>query len=286
MNAALWGLFSALSFGTADFIARFTSRGLGPQRSLFGILIISAVLLTAYVAATGLPPSLAGGGSRLWLIAAHGIALTASMLLLYWGLARGPVNVVASLVATHPALIVGWALLLGARLGALQWAAMAAALLGAIAVAWSAEQRSSDRAALNKTILIALATSLAYAANLLLAQAAVPLFGSLATLWLGRLVALAALLPLFALQRRSPLSPLSWWPLLLVQGGLDAGGMLCLLLGSGGDDSAIAAVVASGFGAVTVLLARLFLKEPMSWLQWLGVALVFSGGAVLAGMGG
>jgi drug/metabolite transporter (DMT)-like permease len=97
---------------------------------------------------------------------------------------------------------------------------------------------------------------------------------------------LAALLPLFALQRRSPLSPLSWWPLLLVQGGLDAGGMLCLLLGSGGDDSAIAAVVASGFGAVTVLLARQFLKEPMSRLQWLGVALVFSGGAVLAGMGG
>jgi len=57
--------------------------------------------------------------------------------------------------------------------------------------------------------------------------------------------------------------------------------MLFLLLGSGGRDSAVAAVVASGFGAVTVLLAWRFLKEPMSWRQWLGVALVFGGAAIL-----
>jgi len=30
-----------------------------------------------------------------------------------------------------------------------------------------------------------------------------------------------------------------------------------------------------------VLLAWRFLKEPMSWRQWLGVALVFGGAAIL-----
>ncbi|HMB78384.1 MAG TPA: EamA family transporter, partial [Kiloniellaceae bacterium] len=205
MNAALWGLLSALSFGSADFLARFTSRGIGPRRALFGILIVSAVVLTLYMAATGWPALAAV--DRLWLIALHGLALTLAMLLLYWGLARGPVNVVASLVATHPALIVAWALLLGHRPDPLQWAGLAAALLGAVVVAWSAESVSSQPHRLHKTVAIALATSAAYAANVVLAQAAVPIYGSLVTLWLGRLVALAALGPLFLLRREAPSLP-------------------------------------------------------------------------------
>lgn len=281
MNAALWGLLSALSYGVADFIARFTSRSLGPRRSLFGILVVSATILTTYVVATG--HLSVGELDKLWLIALQGPALTVAMLLLYWGLARGPVNLVASLVATHPALIVAWDILLGARPSSLQWVGMAATLLGSMTVAWSAETSSQQPSELRKTVLIAIATSVAYASYVVLAQSAVPIYGSLTTLWLGRLAALVALGPLFLLRREAPYLPRRWWPLLFLQGGLDAGGMLFLLLGSNSDDGAIAAVVASGFGAVTVLLAWRFLKEPLSWLQWLGVALVFGGAAILAG---
>lgn len=283
MNAALWGLLSAFSFGIADFIARFTSRGLGPRRSLLGILIVSAAILTTYVVATG-QFSLTNH-EHLWLIALQGLALVTAMLLLYWGLARGPVNLVASLVATHPVLIVAWAFLLGARPSNWQWIGLAAALLGAVIVAWSADSTSHQPGELRKTILIALGTSVAYAAYVVLAQATVPIYGSLTTVWLGRLVALAALGPLLLLRREVPYLPFRWWPLLVLQGSLDAGAMLFLLRGSGGSDSAIAAVVASGFGAVTVLLAWRFLKESLSGLQWLGVALVFGGAAVLAGTG-
>ena len=264
------------------------ARALGPGRSLFGILIVSGIILSAYVLAQGLPPLEVG--LQLWLIVLHGLALTLAMLLLYWALARGPINVVAPVVATHPALIVIWALLLGARPSLLQWAGMAAALLGAVTVAWSAETDKMDhargaaaRSVLRKTIAISLATSAAYAAYVVLGQAAVPIYGSLTTLWLGRLVALFALLPFFLVRREVPRLPIRWWPLLLVQGCLDAGGMLFLFLGSRGEDTEIAAVVASGFGAVTVLLAWQFLKERMSWIQWLGVILVFAGAAVLAG---
>ena len=41
-------------------------------------------------------------------------------------------------------------------------------------------------------------------------------------------------------------------------------------------------VVASAFGAVTVVLARVFLREAMTWPQWAGIALVVGGVAVLS----
>ena len=290
MNPALWGVLSALSFGCADFIARFTSRGLGPGRSLFGILIVSGIILTAYVFTTGIGPIEVS--AALWLIGLHGLALTVAMLLLYWALARGPINVVAPVVATHPALIVAWAIILGTRPSALQWTGMAVTMLGAITVAWSAEAASAKASPnghhnkeLRRTMVISLAASIAYAAYIIFGQSAVPTYGSLTTIWLGRLVALAVMLPLFFLRKEVPTLPLRWWPILLVQGGLDAGGMLFLLLGSRGTDTEIAAVVAAGFGAVTVLLAWYFLKERMSWVQWVGMGLVFAGTAILAGSG-
>ena len=57
---------SALSFGAADFAARFTSRGLGAPRALFGILIVSGVILTSYVLLSGAPSIAFDQG--LWLI--------------------------------------------------------------------------------------------------------------------------------------------------------------------------------------------------------------------------
>ncbi len=68
-------------------------------------------------------------------------------------------------------------------------------------------------------------------------------------------------------------------------GVLDAGGYLLLFAGSTGGDPAIAAVTGSAFGAVTVLLARVVLKEKMSVMQWFGIALVTTGVAVLAANG-
>ena len=45
-----------------------------------------------------------------------------------------------------------------------------------------------------------------------------------------------------------------------------------------------ATVVSSAFGAVTVLLARIFLKEPIAPAQLAGMVLIFGGVAVLAGL--
>jgi len=114
-------------------------------------------------------------------------------------------------------------------------------------------------------------------------QAAVPLYGELRTLWASRLISLASLGLVFLLRRERPLMPWRWWPLLALQGLLDAGGYLAVFTGSLGEGRALVAVTASAFGAVTVLFARIFLRERMSLWQWLGIAMIFTGVGVLAG---
>ena len=163
---------------------------------------------------------------------------------------------------------------------------MGATFLGALLVARSAAGFAGaggyTRDHLRRTIGIACASALAYAVLIVAGQAAVPIYGELQTLWLGRWVGIATVLLVFAGARRVPGLPLRWWPLVSLQGLLDATGYLALFAGSRGEGSEIAAVAASGFGAITTILARVVLREAMGPVQWLGVALVFVGVAVLS----
>jgi drug/metabolite transporter (DMT)-like permease len=83
-------------------------------------------------------------------------------------------------------------------------------------------------------------------------------------------------------QRARPTIPIAWWPLVTLQGMMDTSGYLFLYQGSYGEDAEIAAVTASAFGAVTTILARIFLKERMPLVQWIGIACIFAGVAVLS----
>jgi drug/metabolite transporter (DMT)-like permease len=284
MNPALWGGLSALSLGTADFAARFSSRAIGHANALLGVLIVGAAVLTAWALLSGAP--LIWDSSGYWLLALNGIATTVMTLLLYLGLARGPVSIVAPIVASHPVLVVLFWVALGAAPSPLQWLAMAVTVVGVVIVARSTkhyqERGLMSASYLRTSVLIAFAAALVYTAALLAGQLAVPIYGQFQTLWLGRLVSLAALLIYFFARRERPGLPRRWWPFLTAQGLLDAGGYLFLLMGSGGPGAEIAVVAASGFAAVTVVLARLVLREAMSGMQWLGVVLIFAGVAALS----
>jgi drug/metabolite transporter (DMT)-like permease len=178
---------------------------------------------------------------------------------------------------------------MGSRPDALQWAAMGVTVLGAVLVARSAGGFAASGGYtsehLRRTIVIAGAASVVYAVLVVAGQAAVPIYGELQTLWLGRWVGIATVLAVFAAQRRAPGLPLRWWPLIGLQSLLDATGYLALFAGSRGEGSEIAAVAASAFGAITTVLARIFLREMMGPVQWIGVAFVFFGVAVLSAAG-
>jgi len=284
MNPAVWGGLCALGLGGADFVARYTSRAFGAANALLGMLAVGAVVLTAWVWIAD--PPFVWTASGLWLLAVNGVATTVMTLLLYKALARGPVSIVAPIVASHPVLVVALAVALGSRPSALQWVAMAATLVGVLVVAACARQFEApgvvSRRDLRVTVSIAVAAAVAYAVLVSAGQAAVPIYGELQTLWLGRLVSLGSIALLFVARRDRPTLPWRWWPVLLGQGLLDAAGYLFLFAGSHGSNPEIAAVAGSTFGAVTTLLARFVLREAIGALQWGGVVLVFAGVAVLA----
>lgn len=284
MSSGLWGCVSALSWGTADFIARFSGRAVGHHAALFGMLLTGSVLLSLWVWLGGVP--LNWSPEQLWLIALSGLSIMFGTLWLYQGLARGPVSIVAPIVGSYPALIVAFALISGKRLSLIQWAAILATMSGIALVARAAdsfaEPDGATRRDLRKTVLIAIAASAAFAIGVVTAQLAVPVYGNLQTTWLSRLVSLAALLLLFLARRRGVRIALHWWPAVIAQGLLDSGAYLALYQGSYGANAEIAAVTASAFGAVTTLLAWLLLREAIRATQWLGILLIFVGVAVLS----
>ena len=287
MGGVLWGCLSALCLGSADFMARFGTRALGARNVYLFVLSIGGIALTFLVLVSGTPFVWSPLGFAL--SAVHGVSVVVMSLLLYTALARGPISMVAPIVAAHPVLVLAFAFAAGARPEFGQWLAMVAIVAG---VVWVARHATPDpaeafagRAARRTTLTIAAGASFAHAVIVISGQAAVPHLGELQTTWIGRLVGLAALLGLFAVRRERPRCRMNWIPFLVLLGVLDTGGYLALFSGSTGPHPEATAVAASSFGVVTVILARIVLHEPIAWRQWYAIALVFGGVAALAGAG-
>ncbi len=286
MNAALGGVLAALSWGSADFIARFTGGALGHVNALFGMLATSALVLTGLVLVMDLAivPSMAGW----WQVLLMGAGVTLATLLLYQALVRGPVTIAAPIAGTFPAFNILLALALGVRPTALEWAAMAAVMVGVFVVARSARHYETSghytRAQLRSTVLISLGASFSFAVTVAAGQEAGAIYGDVQAVFLGRWISLACCILLLGARRELPCIPLGWWPLLGVQGVLDGSALVAVVAGSQGAASAATAVLASSFSAVTVVLARIFIRETMSWGQWSGIAIILAGVATLSGL--
>jgi len=287
ITPGLYGGISALCLGTADFMGRFSSRGLDHYNALLGMLVAGTVFMTGWVLWDAGLPTLRG--ASIGWIALNGIATMIMTLTLYLGLARGPVTVVASIVAAHPVLVIVFYMTWQQSApSAMQLTAMVGTIAGTILVALSANETLKDSEtplssrAILVTIGIATCSCIAYAVLIVAGQTAAQEYGHIHTLWMGRIVSLVFLLLLFGVRRRAPSIPIRWWPFITAQGLLDAGGYIALFIGSAGAGKEAVAVVAATFGVVTILLARFILKEKINLRQWLGISIVFTGVMVLS----
>lgn len=281
MISVLFGLTSALALGTADFMARFSARALGATMTYGLVLTIGASALTAWLLIAGEALVWSSLGCGIAII--HGIFVSLMCILLYMGMARGPIAVVAPIVAAHPVLVLGFNTLMGLRPSVVQWAAMAVIIAGGIVIARnSSEAAGEEREAGLVTLMIAAGACVAYAALVITGQAAVPLIGEFQTTWIGRLAGLVFILVILLLRKDSLRVPVNWLPFVSAQGLLDTLGYFTFLSGASSAAPYITMVVASAFSVVTVLLARVILREPVSTTQWVAIACIAGGTAMLS----
>ena len=282
MNSALLGLASAVSLGAADFMARFSTRALGAILNYTYVLLIGVIGTTLWLFATD--QVLVWSPLGVAIAVLHGVSVALMCVLLYIGIARGPIAVVAPIVAAHPALVLAVNVLMGMHPSAMQWAAMVVVIAGGILIARSsAPEEGAGAAEANRTttLLIAFGACLAYVAIVLTAQAATPLIGAFQTMWIGRVAGLVLLGGILIVQRAPLAVPREWVPFVGLQGGLDSLGYLTFLVGANSAAPYVTMVLASAFSVVTVVLARLVLHESISKMQWVAIALIAVGAAVL-----
>lgn len=175
----------------------------------------------------------------------------------------------------------------GARPSLLQWVAVAGVLTGVVLVSRSGETYEQSGyippGKLKTIVALALCASFGSAVAQTSGQAAAVELGEITAVWLARIVGLITIGAIYLMQRSRGELPARWL-LLGLMGGLDVAAFAAILAAGNLPDPAFATVVSSAFSAVTVILARAILKEPISPIQLVGMILIFGGVAGLAGL--
>jgi len=106
----------------------------------------------------------------------------------------------------------------------------------------------------------------------------VPMLGSAPSVWVIRLTSVMATAAAILMFRQSMAAPLRRdVPWIFGVGLLDTSAYVLNNFGMMREQTSVVSVLASLYGAVTVGLAAVFLRESVSRVQWLGIAAIFVG---------
>ena len=288
-GSALFGVGAAASWGVGDFTARFIGRAVGVPAGLFGIMLLGSLAVGLYIVVSGEP--LVWELSGLWLLVLNGVATMLATFMLFDALTRGPVSLGSPMVSSYPAFAVPMTVVFGARPEPIHWVAMAATLGGIWLVALAVSRiDAGDKpeytpAVLRRAVLMAIGSAFFFAVALLAADEAIGRYGLPLTLLSGRIVGAVVLGGVFLALRKAPRMPVRAWPLILLLAVADTLGYVFVYAGLSLENGEFAIVTSSAYSVVTILLARIILKEQVVPLQWLGVAIVIAGIGTLSATG-
>jgi drug/metabolite transporter (DMT)-like permease len=287
----LLGLATALSWGSADLCARFATRKIGTFRTMLYMQLGGFAMLTLVL-------PLFGGWSQLlscswpriwaWGILA-GCLNTSSTLALYRSFEIGKMSIVAPVSASYPVLTMLLSVLTGERLTLLRIAGMALTVTGVVLAARgegipeSAESGSNEPVAQPRGLSRGVGWALFSAGGFgvmfwLLGIRVVPLLGAAQSVWVIRMSSVVATALIILLSKQSMAVPSKRdTPWILGIGLLDTSAYVFNNYGMKLEQISVVSVLASLYGAVTVVLATLILKEPVSRIQWSGIVFIFIG---------
>jgi drug/metabolite transporter (DMT)-like permease len=281
----LLGLLTALTWGGADFLARFATRRIGTLRAMFYMQGIGLVLLTICLPWLGGWGHLTDGSGWppwAWGLLAGGLNAF-STLALYRAFEIGKMSVVAPLSASYPALTLLLSRLSGELLTGVRTAGIFCVLLGAIVVARGEKApEAGDPETMNRSgagIGWAILSGIGFGFLFwLLGTQIVPRVGATQTVWMIRLTSTAAAAILIFSGRqlmRLPRDNTTW--LVSAMGFLDTGAFVFSNRSMQMEHIAVVSVLGSLYGAVTVALAAIFLRERISRWQLAGIVTIFAG---------
>ena len=284
MLAVFLGIFAALCWSVHDLMARSMAARIGAFRMAALVMVSGGILLSFYVLHDGRiwQSSWSAIGSGLLLGLVYGFGVGG----LFKAFSLGPVSLVGPITAGYPVLAVLWGVVNGLEPTALQWTAVGATLVGAIIVARSGTKDGGINAVepgkMPTLLLFAVISVLGYSSSIVLGQKAAVSVGEIEATWLSRATALVTILP-FMLSEAKPL-PLTrkHWVGIFIMGGLDVLGVTAINASGHLPGKEFAGVGISAYGAGSVVLAMLFLKEKVSPGQWFGLALIVGGVASMA----
>src|SRR6202021_3620924 len=139
--AIILGLTGAVSWGAADFAARFAPGQVGAYRTLFFMQFFGFLALSVYLKFTGgFSRGIAPGWQPWALTVAAGLLNMLASLALYHSFEHGTMSIVGPVSFSYPALTVALSLLSGERIHAVRAAGLAVTLLGVILAATSFAQ--------------------------------------------------------------------------------------------------------------------------------------------------
>jgi drug/metabolite transporter (DMT)-like permease len=285
----LLGLVTALCWGSADLFARLATRRIGTFRTMLYMQLCGFCLLTLAMSRLGGWGHLFDGSGWqpwAWGILA-GVLNTSSTLALYRSFEIGKMSVVAPVSASYPVLTMLLSALTGERLTALRLFGLVLTIAGVILVA-RGEQTTGDANLIDEQtepgkrhlgVGWALFSAFGFGTMFwLLGLRVVPLLGSSPSVWVIRLTSVAATALVMLVARQSTALPLRRdMPLLLGVGLLDTSAYVFNNYGMLREQTSVVSVLASLYGAVTVALAAVFLRERVSASQWLGIVAIFIG---------
>ena len=281
----LLGLLTALTWGGSDFIARFSTHRIGTLRTMLYMQLFGLILLSLGLPWFGGFGHLAdGSGWQPWAWGALAGCINAiSTLALYRSFEIGKLSVVAPLSASYPALTVTLSLFTGERLTLMRAAGIVCTLMGVALVAGGEKTPDEDDPEAvkrsGKGIGAAIFSGVGFGFLFwLLGLRIVPRVGAVQTVWLIRLtsVLLVAVVILVAKQPiRLPRTNVRW--MTVGMGALDTSAFVLSNRGMQLEQVAVVSVLGSLYGAVTVGLASLFLREHVSQWQLAGIVTLFTG---------
>jgi drug/metabolite transporter (DMT)-like permease len=284
MNPVLLGSLAALCWGTLDFLAGTTSRAIGAIRVTAAVNLIGLIFISLWLWAFGEFPALRH--DNVWWPLLAGVSYALATLFLFAAIASGPVSLVVPITMSYPATSMVLAMFLGNRPSPLQLLFVALILAGVLLVALG-EHHNNDPAVPAKrrhTLTFAVLAHLTFVVTVFTGQTSATIFGGIEATWISRLAGAVAMLPLLLLSKGRGESQVRFLPLLAIMALLDTVAAVMLFAAGKTAQPELATVCGTASGAITVVLAWIFLSEKIVYLRWLGIAATFFGIAALSAL--